>query len=205
MLKCPGQDPQFWKPEDVVEVPCARCGYKVEFFKTDASVRCPECGTRVASPAMSMGCAQWCEQARRCLGFEPSSLTLPANAGKPLVERLVWELRQALGADDPKLAHARRAFEHAKRLLEEQDAHPRRVLATVLLHVAPSLARRLLEQAGFEAHEAQTIQEAATSLCKQEPAWERDLELALEADLRAHEEAGLPETIHGSTSAGEGG
>ncbi len=202
MLKCPGQDPQFWKPEDVVEVPCARCGYKVEFFKTDARLRCPQCDRQVANPTVNIGCAQWCEQASRCLGFEPTALDLPGSSGEPLVKRLVWGLRMALGPEDPRVTHALRAFEHAQSLLQQQDALPRRVLASVLLHVQPSLAPRLLEEAGFAPDEVRSIQRAATTLHERKAAHDRDLEVALKADLLTHEEGGVADTVH-RTGAGQ--
>jgi len=29
---CPGQDTTFWKPGDIFEIPCVKCGFLVEFF-----------------------------------------------------------------------------------------------------------------------------------------------------------------------------
>jgi HD superfamily phosphohydrolase YqeK len=36
-MRCPGQDPMFWKPGDVFEISCPKCGYRVEFFKFDVN------------------------------------------------------------------------------------------------------------------------------------------------------------------------
>ena len=75
-MRCPGQDTRYLKPDDIFEVDCGQCGYSIEFFKDDASRRCPNCGSRVANPKISVGCAQWCKHAKECLGFDPQSLQL---------------------------------------------------------------------------------------------------------------------------------
>ena len=68
---CPGQDTRFWKPGDIFEATCGKCGRPVEFFKDDSSRRCPGCGQKVQNPKISLGCAQWCEHAKDCLGYDP--------------------------------------------------------------------------------------------------------------------------------------
>ncbi|MDQ7778528.1 MAG: 4Fe-4S binding protein [Planctomycetota bacterium] len=66
--KCPGQDTQYWKPEDIYDVACPGCGSPVEFWKTDVYRSCRKCGARFANPRLNMGCAQWCAYAPVCLG-----------------------------------------------------------------------------------------------------------------------------------------
>ena len=88
MQKCPGQDTRYWKPSDVHEVKCGKCGELVEFFKTDGARRCPGCGARVVNPAVSMGCAQWCKHARECLGFDPP----PPRWRRPGRCRIPWPI-----------------------------------------------------------------------------------------------------------------
>jgi ribosomal protein S27E len=68
MLKCPGQDPQFWKPADVFEVKCAGCGKTVEFFKDEPRLKCRKCGRMLLNPKLDQGCAEWCRYADRCFG-----------------------------------------------------------------------------------------------------------------------------------------
>jgi transcription initiation factor TFIIIB Brf1 subunit/transcription initiation factor TFIIB len=68
MLKCPGQDQRFWKPEDIFEVKCPGCGETVEFFKDEPKIKCRKCGRMVANPKIDLGCAQWCLYAQQCLG-----------------------------------------------------------------------------------------------------------------------------------------
>ena len=68
MLKCPGQDQRFWKPEDIFEVKCPGCGRSVEFFKDEPKMKCRNCGQMVANPKIDLGCAEWCQYAQQCLG-----------------------------------------------------------------------------------------------------------------------------------------
>ena len=84
-IKCPGQDSRFWRPEDVFEVECGECGSLVEFFKDDAGRRCPTCGRRITNPRLSLGCAQWCQYAKECLGYDPKKFV--AGQGASLADR----------------------------------------------------------------------------------------------------------------------
>jgi len=68
MLKCPGQDNRYWKPEDIFEVRCPGCGQLVEFFKDEPRVKCRKCGYMVANPKINPGCAKWCQYADLCTG-----------------------------------------------------------------------------------------------------------------------------------------
>ena len=65
--QCPGQDPRFWKADDIKQAPCPRCGNAVEFFKDDLSRKCPRCGARFKNPHLDLGCAEWCTHAKECL------------------------------------------------------------------------------------------------------------------------------------------
>ena len=42
-MRCPGQDMRYWKYDSIFEVKCPHCGEKVEFFKDEASRKCPNC------------------------------------------------------------------------------------------------------------------------------------------------------------------
>lgn len=72
MVRCPGQDRQFWKPDDIYEVACPKCRSKVEFWKDDIYRRCQKCGHRFRNPKLDLGCAQWCPQAKLCIGLDPA-------------------------------------------------------------------------------------------------------------------------------------
>jgi hypothetical protein len=66
ITKCPGQNSMFWKPEDVTETTCPKCGGTVEFFKDDAKRSCPGCGKIYANPKLNTGCREWCKVADKC-------------------------------------------------------------------------------------------------------------------------------------------
>jgi hypothetical protein len=68
MLRCPGQDIRFWKPEDIFEVKCPGCGKSVEFFKDEPKMKCRKCGQMVVNPKIDLGCVGWCLYAQQCLG-----------------------------------------------------------------------------------------------------------------------------------------
>ena len=134
MKKCPGQDMRFWKPEDVKDVACGNCGHLVEFFKTEGRRRCPECGERVTNPAVSMGCAQWCEHAKECLGFDPGTVEARSEQVQSLADLLVDAMKREFGEDKERISHALRVLDHAEALLPEVGGSPRVVIAAALLH-----------------------------------------------------------------------
>jgi hypothetical protein len=68
MVQCPGQDRRFWKPEDIFESACPHCGTAVEFWKDDPKRQCPGCARTVRNPKIDIGCAEWCDKAKECLG-----------------------------------------------------------------------------------------------------------------------------------------
>jgi len=64
--RCPGQDPRYWKPEDILERECPGCGQAVEIWKDEAEVACPRCGRKVRNPRLDPGCARWCPHGPEC-------------------------------------------------------------------------------------------------------------------------------------------
>jgi hypothetical protein len=67
MIKCPGQDQRYWKPEDIFNVRCPHCGYEIEFWKDEPYRDCPGCKKMVRNPSLDTGCTQWCKYAKDCL------------------------------------------------------------------------------------------------------------------------------------------
>ena len=98
-MRCPGQDTRYLKPDDIFEVNCGQCGYSIEFFKDDASRRCPNCGSRIVNPKISMGCAQWCKHAKECLGFDPQNQQREQRSEASLADRLVDAMKNEFGDD----------------------------------------------------------------------------------------------------------
>ena len=72
-MRCPGQDLRFWKPEDIFEAQCPKCGSRVEFFKDEVRRKC-RCGHEIVNPRMNFGCAQWCQYAEQCVGVLPDDV-----------------------------------------------------------------------------------------------------------------------------------
>ncbi len=133
-IKCPGQNTQFWQPEDIFETACVKCGQSVEFFKDDANRRCPSCGARITNPKLSLGCAQWCEYAEECLGFDPKTLQPDSEENVSLADRLIDKIREYFGTDQKRIEHALLVFSHAQEILRKEDGDPRVVIAAALLH-----------------------------------------------------------------------
>lgn len=131
---CPGQDTRYWKPDDIFEIPCSRCGRPVEFFKTDGARRCRSCGARVVNPKLRLGCAQWCQYAKECLGFDPKLIGLEEEGEKSLVDRLIADMKGVFGDDRRRIAHALAVLEQAEELLGQEGGDPAVVLAAAILH-----------------------------------------------------------------------
>jgi len=150
-MKCPGQDTRYWKPEDVYELTCAQCGRPVEFFKTDGRRSCPGCGSRIENPNVSLGCAQWCEHAIACLGYDPKTVRLKPSADTPLVKKLTDAVRAGLRGDGTRIDHALAVLTHARAILAVEGGRPRVVIAAALLcDVDVREARRILEEVGVD-------------------------------------------------------
>ena len=79
-LRCPGQDPQFWKPEDIFEVKCPACRSAVEFFKDDPERNCPKCGRHCRNPRLDLACLAWCKHADDCRPDRPTKEEEPQKA-----------------------------------------------------------------------------------------------------------------------------
>jgi len=132
--RCPGQDTRFWQPGDVFEVACAECGYEVEFFKDDAIRRCRSCGARVSNPRLNLGCAQWCEHAKECLGYDPRERQAEAGLGEEaLVDRLLAAVKRELGSDRAAFARAVAVMEQAQGLMAGNEGRPKVILTAALL------------------------------------------------------------------------
>jgi len=133
MLKCPGQDTRYWKPDDIFNLPCPVCDTAVEFLKTDSRRTCQNCGYTFRNPRLELGCAQWCAYAEECLGFGPEQ-ALPDNEEGPLTEQLIAAMKGQFDNDYKRIAHALLVFEYARELLRAEGGDARVVIAAALLH-----------------------------------------------------------------------
>jgi endogenous inhibitor of DNA gyrase (YacG/DUF329 family) len=49
MDRCPRQDPNNLKAEDIFEIDCPECGHGIEYFKDETERKCKNCGKRVVN------------------------------------------------------------------------------------------------------------------------------------------------------------
>jgi hypothetical protein len=141
-MKCPGQDTRFWKPDDIFTAECPKCGADIEFFKDDARRRCAWCGHMFYNPKISLGCAEWCQYAEKCV----PELMREKKAAQTFKEHLAELVHARLG-DSGDWERTEKGMSCALELLKSEGGDPRVVLAAVLLHrVANGEARHLLEE-----------------------------------------------------------
>jgi hypothetical protein len=109
MVKCPGQDQRFWKPDDIFDVKCPSCGALIEFWKDEPKLKCPKCKETVSNPKIDLGCAEWCPHGEECLGF------YNGQDKDILCNRLINEMKKVL-TDKPEL------IEYTLELLKYADS-----------------------------------------------------------------------------------
>lgn len=131
-MKCPGQDTQYWKPGDIFEAKCPKCGYKVEFFKDDTTRKCPGCQHRFVNPSMDFGCAAYCQFADQCLGTLPPELM--ALKEDLLKDRVAIEMKRYFKTDFKRIGHATRVARYAERIGKQEGCNMAVVLCAAYLH-----------------------------------------------------------------------
>lgn len=131
-MKCPGQDTRYWKPGDIFEVDCPKCGAKVEFFKDESARRCKACHTMIANPRMDFGCAAYCKYAEQCLGELTPDLL--AKRKDLLKDRVAVEMKKYFGQDFQSISHAMKVSRYAEQIASEEKADLAVVLSAAYLH-----------------------------------------------------------------------
>jgi len=127
MVRCPGQDQRFWKPEDIFEVECSNCGKAAEFFKDEPQLKCRHCGHTVINPKIDLGCAEWCQHAQQCLGVTVKNLTI-------VRQKLINEMKTVFGSDEKRIKHALAVLDYAERIQAVEGGDPLVVKAAAILH-----------------------------------------------------------------------
>lgn len=135
---CPGQDTRFWQPGDIFDSKCGNCGNPIEFFKDDASQKCKKCGTRIQNPKLNMGCAQWCEHAEECLGYDPKTIDADNVENKPgldvsISDKILNEIKAEFKENSSEYKTAIQIREVVDNLLDEKPGRPRIVIPAALL------------------------------------------------------------------------
>lgn len=132
-MKCPGQDRGYWTGDPTFDIPCPKCGTMVEIFRDEGSGRCRKCGHRFPNPKVAFGCAQWCPQAKECIGLVPQEQAYQSKTDDSLAARLIGVVEKELAGDQQRLVHALVVFQHTQHLLEREGGDPRVVLPAALL------------------------------------------------------------------------
>jgi putative nucleotidyltransferase with HDIG domain len=127
MVRCPGQDQRFWKPDAIFEVECSNCGKPVEFFKDEPQLKCRHCGHAVINPKIDLGCAEWCQYAEQCLGVRVGSLTI-------VRQKLIDEMKKVFGPDQKRIEHALAVLDYAEQIQAVEGGDPLVVKAAAILH-----------------------------------------------------------------------
>jgi hypothetical protein len=155
-IKCPGQDTRHWKPDDIFNAECPKCGAEIEFFKDDTRRRCAWCGHLFYNPKIELGCAEWCQYADKCV----PDLFKAKQAMQTFKERLK-ERALALAAGDLELAaRLDRGLALATDILKAEGGDPKVVFAAILLHQAGlAQAREALAELDTEPEITQAILE----------------------------------------------
>jgi hypothetical protein len=160
---CPGQDTRYWRPDDIFEIECGSCGAAVEFFKDDVHRRCHRCGALVQNPKITLGCAQWCEHAKECLGYDPKELLAESSEGASLFDRLLAAVKRALAKEPQRLARRIATADEVEALLRTEKVERKVALAAALVEgLDEETLTRLLDEAGLDKRSASDVEELAT-------------------------------------------
>lgn len=134
-MRCPGQDMRFWRPSDIFEIPCPKCGAVVEFFKDEVRRKC-RCGHEMVNPKMDFGCAQWCQYAEQCVGTvsEEAKARQRSEQKDLLKERISFEMKKYFGTDFKRVNHSLKVARYSEHILKVEGGSPLIVLGAAYLH-----------------------------------------------------------------------
>jgi len=161
-MKCPGQDSQYWNASAIFEAACPKCGAPVEFYKDDASRRCPQCGHRFVNPKKDFGCAAYCQFAEQCLGTLPEDF---AGAREALLkDKVAVEVKRLLQGDFARIGALTRAARQAEAIAIAEQANVGVVLCAVFLQgigqdtaASQKIAAEMLPKLGAKAEVTEQV------------------------------------------------
>jgi len=131
-MKCPGQDPRYWKFDAIFDTECPNCGAKLEFFKDETRRKCKNCGEYALNPKMDFGCAAHCKFARQCFGDLPPELIKQKE--DLFKDRVAIQMKLRLKTDFKRIGHASRVASMVERLIGSEKSKPAVLLAAAYLH-----------------------------------------------------------------------
>lgn len=144
-MKCPGQDPRYWKFDAIFDAECPNCGGTVEFFKDETRRRCKKCGHNVLNPKMDFGCAAHCKFAEHCFGDLPPELIKQKE--DLFKDRVAVEMKLYFKHDFKSIGRSARVARYAEKLVGEEKGDPAVVLsAAYLCNTGVKEAERKREQ-----------------------------------------------------------
>jgi HD superfamily phosphodiesterase len=132
IMKCPGQDSQYWKPGAIFDAKCPKCGSEVEFFKDDTTRRCSRCGHRFLNPGLDFGCASYCPYAEQCIGNLPPELI--SQKEDLLKDRVAIEMKRYFKHDFKRIGHATKVARYAEQIFKREGGNPAVILSASYLH-----------------------------------------------------------------------
>lgn len=151
-MKCPGQDPRYWKFDAIFEAQCPNCNASVEFFKDETRRRCKKCGQYVLNPKMDFGCAAHCKFAEQCFGELPPELIKEKQ--DLFKDRVAVEMKLYFKRDFKRIGHAAKVARYAEKIVHEEQGDPAVVLSAAYLYDIGILeAERKHESPRIEHHE----------------------------------------------------
>jgi HD superfamily phosphodiesterase len=153
-MKCPGQDPRFWKFDAIFEASCPNCGGSVEFFKDETRRRCKKCGHQVLNPKMDFGCAAHCKFAAQCFGEDlpPELIKQKEDLFK---DRVAVEMKLYFKQDFKRIGHSAKVARYVERLMGQEHADPAVALSAAYLHDIGAKEAELKYQSPDASHQEQ--------------------------------------------------
>jgi len=126
---------KFWKPGDIFDIDCPKCGKRVEFFKDEVKRKC-RCGHIIVNPKINFACAEWCPYAEQCVGEVPEEVKAKQRQElrDSARERIGLEMKKYFGTDFKRVNHALKVARHAERILKMEGGNPLVVLGSAFLH-----------------------------------------------------------------------
>jgi HD superfamily phosphodiesterase len=126
---------RFWKPGDIFDTQCPKCGRRVEFFKDEVRRRC-RCGHEIVNPRLDFGCAEWCPYAEQCIGAVPKEVKERQESEQKnlLKERIALEMKRYYGTDFKRTNHAIKVAKYAERILKMESGNPLVAMGAAYLH-----------------------------------------------------------------------
>lgn len=157
-MKCPGQDPRYWKFDAIFEAECPKCRASVEFFKDETRRKCPKCGYRALNPKMDFGCAAHCKFAETCFGDLPPELIQQKK--DMFKDRVAIEVKKRLGKDFKGISRSMKTARICERLMEDIPGDPAIIISSAYLL---ELANRL-EGPSTDSGPSEGVQEVRSTL-----------------------------------------